>query len=545
MKTTWIALLLLVMPLLALAQLCTAPSGLQADQVAATTARLRWLSAPEASTYVLQYRTAGSGSWQLLPVSDTVLVLTGLTPATAYEAQVRSQCSRGGSSEFGSSVLFQTTALWEVAGPSAPKTGAGIEHVGIGVAEPAAGLHARGGLLLTDTVGLVSAPQAGSHLIWSPAQRAFRVGSSIGSSWASDSIGLASSVIGHGSWATGAYSIALGHGLKADRDSSIMFGFGPVDSLGRPTGDTIRTEGLGQSMALFAGSAIPASVHTPPGKPPYNGREAVNKVTGAAEIDWAVAVSTDLDIQAEPVDPCFGRGLRLNTRFDQVNVDQVGDLTLRSYLPCSTANEIFRKGGSLCADDVISANRFRARRHIEFGINCNSNLPIRYFWEYVDAGSASDYASSHLQLRVHLPNYAPIHAMTVNPYGRVSIGPLAPMANAQLAVGGNMWVQDKLCAKEVNVRSTSGSCPFPDYVFAADYPLLPLNRLKSYIAQHSRLPDMPSAAQVEAEGLELGEVSVLLVKKVEELTLYILEQEARIAKLEAELANRSKTRRPR
>lgn len=80
--------------------------------------------------------------------------------------------------------------------------------------------------------------------------------------------------------------------------------------------------------------------------------------------------------------------------------------------------------------------------------------------------------------------------------------------------------------------TTTLANPFPDYVFAADYKLLSFTDLRSYVATNNRLPNMPSAVQVEAEGADLGELNRLLVEKVEELTLYILQLEERMKKVE-------------
>jgi hypothetical protein len=66
---------------------------------------------------------------------------------------------------------------------------------------------------------------------------------------------------------------------------------------------------------------------------------------------------------------------------------------------------------------------------------------------------------------------------------------------------------------------------FPDYVFASNYRLMPLSELRSYINENNKLPNMPSAQEVEEEGADLGEINRLLVEKVEELTLYILQLE--------------------
>ncbi len=64
---------------------------------------------------------------------------------------------------------------------------------------------------------------------------------------------------------------------------------------------------------------------------------------------------------------------------------------------------------------------------------------------------------------------------------------------------------------------------FPDYVFGPSYELMSLADLKSYIQENDRLPNMPSADEVELTGVDLGEMNRLLVEKVEELTLYILQ----------------------
>jgi hypothetical protein len=74
----------------------------------------------------------------------------------------------------------------------------------------------------------------------------------------------------------------------------------------------------------------------------------------------------------------------------------------------------------------------------------------------------------------------------------------------------------------------------PDYVFEKNYPLMPLNELKSYIATNKHLPNIPSAEEIEAANgeVDLGEMNRLLLEKVEESMLYILQLEERIKALE-------------
>ena len=76
---------------------------------------------------------------------------------------------------------------------------------------------------------------------------------------------------------------------------------------------------------------------------------------------------------------------------------------------------------------------------------------------------------------------------------------------------------------------------WPDYVFSENYNLKNLDEVASFIQENRRLPEMPSAADVAENGINLGEVNALLLKKVEELTLYILQQKEDILSLKAEV----------
>jgi hypothetical protein len=98
--------------------------------------------------------------------------------------------------------------------------------------------------------------------------------------------------------------------------------------------------------------------------------------------------------------------------------------------------------------------------------------------------------------------------------GNVGIGTTSP--DATLAVKGNIHTQ------EVKVDLT-GAMQGPDYVFEKDYNLLPLPELESYINQNKHLPEVPSAKEMEANGLNLKEMNLILLKKVEELTLHLIE----------------------
>ncbi|MCV9387478.1 hypothetical protein [Reichenbachiella ulvae] len=108
-----------------------------------------------------------------------------------------------------------------------------------------------------------------------------------------------------------------------------------------------------------------------------------------------------------------------------------------------------------------------------------------------------------------------------------------------LPSGYKFAVDGKALMEEVKVE-VSGN--WPDYVFADDYQLATLEETAEYIQQNRHLPEVPSATEMEANGVELGEMNMLLLKKIEELTLHVIEQQElikeqneRIEKLENQI----------
>jgi len=79
------------------------------------------------------------------------------------------------------------------------------------------------------------------------------------------------------------------------------------------------------------------------------------------------------------------------------------------------------------------------------------------------------------------------------------------------------------------------SAIWPDYVFAKDYDLKPLHVLASEIDKLGHLPGVPSATEVEEEGIDLGDMQAVMLEKIEELTLYVIDQQRMIEKLQLEV----------
>lgn len=109
------------------------------------------------------------------------------------------------------------------------------------------------------------------------------------------------------------------------------------------------------------------------------------------------------------------------------------------------------------------------------------------------------------------------------------------------SLGEKFSVEGKIRAREIKVESAF----WPDYVFEEHYPIVSLKNLDLYIRENKHLPGMPTAKEVAANGIELGEMNKKLLEKIEELTLHLIEKDKKmdvlIQKVEALEHNRSKT----
>ena len=110
--------------------------------------------------------------------------------------------------------------------------------------------------------------------------------------------------------------------------------------------------------------------------------------------------------------------------------------------------------------------------------------------------------------------------LRINSFGNVGIGTTDP-GSFKLAVNGKTWTT------EVQVAVSKP----PDYVFEPTYHLSPLDSIKTYIDKNKHLPEVPSAKEMEKNGVNLGEMNMLLLKKIEELTLYVIELKKEVNEL--------------
>jgi len=97
--------------------------------------------------------------------------------------------------------------------------------------------------------------------------------------------------------------------------------------------------------------------------------------------------------------------------------------------------------------------------------------------------------------------------------GNVGIGTTSPEAK--------LTVKGKIVASEIHVKDIGA---IPDYVFKPDYELMSSSKVEDYVKQNQHLPEVPSEKEFKENGTNMAEMNALLLKKIEELKLYSIDQ---------------------
>ncbi|MFL9485734.1 hypothetical protein ACI6Q2_23350, partial [Chitinophagaceae bacterium LWZ2-11] len=124
-------------------------------------------------------------------------------------------------------------------------------------------------------------------------------------------------------------------------------------------------------------------------------------------------------------------------------------------------------------------------------------------------------------------NYKGNISMLITAEGNVGIGTTSP--TEKFAVNGNIRSRKLIVTQQ----------GWPDYVFDSTYTLTPLAQVEQFIKDNKHLPDVPSAKEVTDKGLDVGDNQAMLLKKIEELTLYMIEQNKKMDEMKKE-NNRTK-----
>jgi hypothetical protein len=157
-------------------------------------------------------------------------------------------------------------------------------------------------------------------------------------------------------------------------------------------------------------------------------------------------------------------------------------------------------------------------------------------WKYISTDFANLYqqsAGKHVWSRAVSGTSGTaitwLENMRIDNAGNIGIGTSFP--TEKLTVEGNISANGFITTKKLTLTQIGWS----DYVFAKRFKLRSLSSLETFIKQNGHLPDLPSAKEVEAKGISVGDNQALLLKKIEELTLYMIDMQKQIKKQAVEI----------
>ena len=168
-------------------------------------------------------------------------------------------------------------------------------------------------------------------------------------------------------------------------------------------------------------------------------------------------------------------------------------------------------------------NAFGRRSEIQFATTQNANdklavIAAEYTSHLGNVGGDLVFGTS--------PGTSPatmIQRMRISSKGQVSIGNTLQNTSPHFSTY-SLSVKGQIVAREVVVTQQLWS----DFVFDKNYKLMPLNELENYYKTNHHLPEVPSTKEISESGNDLGKTDALLLQKIEELTLYIVEQQKQI-----------------
>lgn len=218
-----------------------------------------------------------------------------------------------------------------------------------------------------------------------------------------------------------------------------------------------------------------------------------------------------------------------------VNEVGMGNNALEINYYCGRNTHINRNGSlSNGGGWVRMGNQVSMDKHVEigdaqYGINDTSNIALQIHSNQGKGLVFKTWNGSVKLLSLDNSFYPGKSPFTIYGDGRCYIGtkhpnPLGTHSNAKLSVDG------KVICTSLYITTAPGI--WADYVFDSNYKLMSLDELERYIKENKHLPNVPTAKVVESDGIEVEKVTVVLLEKLEEAYLHIIELEKRIARLE-------------
>ena len=222
-----------------------------------------------------------------------------------------------------------------------------------------------------------------------------------------------------------------------------------------------------------------------------------------------------------------------------------------SYFTPDQGGSILLKGTTAASTPYLNFNKFDDSAYARFiyrngtlfleGTKLNmDNKGIEFTHSTYGAGFGAkiyglDEANGSTSMRfgVRLNNASFTDAMIIRTDGKIGVG-ISSFPTNSLYANYKFFVTGGILADEVRVALSSGGT-WADYVFENDYELKSLPEVEEFIKQNGHLPNVPSGAQVQEEGINVAEMARIQQEKIEELTLYLIQQNKEMQKLKEQV----------
>ena len=378
--------------------------------------------------------------------------------------------------------------------------------------------------------------------------------SALSSGYNSTASGNYSTALGHYAHASGIYSVAIGKNVTA-QDSAFVFGLDisatAINSLtiGSGFSSTSKlTNNIPNSIMFGMGSSTPSMTirqNSVQNVPAYVGIGTTDPKK-ELHVDGNVMISNSNNAllfanSASSTDGDFGiklsrNGLEFfkpNNGSPMNNLLYIGtngnigigssNTTYKLNIAGSARSTSFQTETLTVTDDVIFNNLAGNTTQV-VTVDNNGELSTTSFSTLQD-NLGNHIASQNLNLNGYrIINTGNNGGIFINTNNNVGIGTLNPIH--ELSVNGTIQ------AKELIV--TTLAADWPDFVFDPEYKLTSLHELDKYIESEKHLPGVPSANEISERGIKVGEMNAILLQKVEELTLYVIELQKQIDELKGD-----------
>ncbi|MHA4808147.1 Ig-like domain-containing protein [Flavitalea flava] len=255
------------------------------------------------------------------------------------------------------------------------------------------------------------------------------------------------------------------------------------------------------------------------------------------------ATNNNLSLSSNNPSGGYLSGSALNLNSDTTGGNNGSNYILESYIGPATASHRFHS--------TISG--FTELLHGQSGIKIEAADSLGSTSIEMQATGSIKMNASTVQFPSFVNNAAGDSVLTTNAQGYLKLKSITALSNlSRWKISGNT-IFDSLDNVGIGTSNTQGyklavngnaiftkakvkpQNLWPDYVFKPGYRLQELKEVERYVSEHQHLPGVNSAAEVERNGIDLGHNQVTLLKKIEELTLYLIEQDKKLTQQELEI----------